>query len=433
MRKLFALILVSILSLISVSAQVNWTKYPSNPVFTPGPAFYDIVAVGQPSVIMVDDTFRMYYSAVGGDMKCRIGYAWSLDGINWTKHTDMVINTGFSGAWDSEWLDTPEIVKVDSGYLCYFYGDSIGYDTSLTHNEGATHSAIGVAYSPDGINWTKSPANPVFTRGNYGEWDGTWVESPAVLRDENTGELMMWYNGVDTTTWKIQIGLATSSDGINWTKYAGNPVLQDGNWGEYDDMWLGTPAVIYKTDHFEMWYSSAASADYNTATHKFDTLRICFAYSDDGVNWNKYAHNPLFNTGTTPYDSLIEHGGPWAPDVVYIPDSSTYYLWYEAAGGFLLATADSSFVYVGEDENEMKNSVSIYPNPSTDKIIIETNNILEYEWSVLLYDLNGRIVSRNEKISNKSFLIETKGLKKGVYIISIELNNKFYFEKVIFQ
>lgn len=433
MRKLFALILISILSLISVSAQVNWTKYASNPVFTPGPAFYDAVAVGQPTVILVDDTIKMWYSAVGGDMKCRIGYAWSLDGISWTKHTDMVINTGFPGEWDSEWLDTPEIVKVDSGYLCYFYGDSIGYDTSLTHNEGATHSAIGVAYSPDGITWIKSPANPVFTRGNYGEWDGTWIESPAVLRDENTGELMMWYNGVDTVTWKIQIGLATSSDGINWNKYAGNPVLQNGNWGEYDDMWLGTPAVIFKDNHYEMWYAATSSSDYDTTTYSFDTIRICFAYSVDGILWNKYAQNPLFNTGTAPYDSLIEHGGPWAPDVVYIPDSSMYMLWYEAAGGFLLATADSNCIFTGTIKNETDKPVYVYPNPATDKIIIETKNISEQEWSVELFDLNGRLVYSNEKISNNRFCIEAKGLIKGVYIISIEINNKFYFEKLIIQ
>jgi len=101
MKNFFALILISILSLISVSAQVNWTKYASNPVFTPGPVFYDAVAVGQPTVILVDDTIKMWYSAVGGDMKSRIGYAWSIDGVNWTKHSDMVINTGFSGEWDS--------------------------------------------------------------------------------------------------------------------------------------------------------------------------------------------------------------------------------------------------------------------------------------------------------------------------------------------
>ncbi|PLW94130.1 MAG: hypothetical protein C0592_03835 [Marinilabiliales bacterium] len=422
-----------IVSFTQVSAQLNWEKYINNPVITNGPAFYDAVAVGQPSVIMVDDTFRLYYSAVGGDMKSRIGYAWSPDGINWTKHSDMVINTGYPGEWDSEWLDTPEIVKVDSGYLCYFYGDSIGYDT-LNDLNGVTHSAIGVAFSPDGINWTKSPANPIFTKGNMGEWDGTWIESPAVIRDENTGELMMWYNGVDTATWKIQIGLATSPDGINWTKYAGNPVLQHGNWGEYDDSWLGTPAVIFKNNHYEMWYSATSSNDYNIATYSFDTISICFAYSDDGIQWNKHPQNPLFNTGTAPYDSLLEHGGPWAPDVVYIPDSSTYYLWYEAAGGFLLATSDSDFVYVGDKEFNTKNPVTVFPNPASGMLNIETNEKHNNEWSFILYDLFGRVVFAKDNIANPKFSFETGWLEPGTYIICVQLlDGLTVIEKIIIR
>jgi len=250
------IIIISLFISSSIIAQVNWEKYPSNPVFTKGPAFYDLVGVGQPTTLFENDTIKMWYAAVGGDMKARVGYAYSIDGINWTKHSDMVMNTGYSGEWDSEWIDTPEILKVDSGYLLYYYGDSIGYDTSLADLEAVTHSAIGVAFSTDGINWVKEPSNPVFTKGNVGDWDGTWVESPALLRNDTTGELLMWYNGIDTITWKTQIGLATSPDGINWTKHASNPIVQNGSMGTYDDMWLGTPAVIYKTNHYEMWYSS---------------------------------------------------------------------------------------------------------------------------------------------------------------------------------
>ena len=40
----------------------------------------------------------------------------------------------------------------------------------------------------------------------------------------------MWYTGVNTfgPTGLVQAGYATSSDGLNWTKYSGNPVIPRG-------------------------------------------------------------------------------------------------------------------------------------------------------------------------------------------------------------
>ena len=418
---------------INVYPQINWTKYANNPVFSKGPAFYDVMAVGQPTVLIENDTIKMWYSAVGGDMKSRIGYAYSIDGVNWTKYSDMVINTGYQGEWDSKWLDTPEIIKVDSGYLLYYYGDSIGYDTNYIHYEAVTHSAIGFAFSTDGINWTKYTNNPVFLKGNYGEWDWTWIESPAILFNNSTGELQMWYNGIDTLTWKVQIGLATSSDGIHWTKYLNNPVLTYGNTGTYDDAWLGTPAVIYKTDHYEMWYSSASSQDYNSVTYKFDTLRICFATSSDGTNWTKYPNNPLFNTGTMPYDSLIDTGGPWAPDVIFDTDSNLYKMWFETASGFLLATSQNTYVYIGYNNgnNYSANDLNIYPNPSKNFTTIEFSNPKYEKYTINIYNDMGQIVKSIKNIHKEKFKINTQNLNTGIYYFEIRNEKQIITTKKI--
>jgi len=45
-----------------------------------------------------------------------------------------------------------------------------------------------------------------------------------VVRDGD--EYKLWYSGYDGKTWRI--GLATSRDGINWTKDHRNPVLVTG-------------------------------------------------------------------------------------------------------------------------------------------------------------------------------------------------------------
>jgi len=428
------IILILIALSVNLQAQIHWVKYTNNPVFTKGPAFYDVVAVGQPTVLLENDTLKMWYAAVGGDFKSRIGYAYSTDGINWTKHSDMVINTGYQGEWDSKWLDTPEIIKVDSGYLLYYYGDSIGYNTDLTHSEAVTHSAIGVAYSKDGINWIKYANNPVFYRGNYGDWDGTWIESPAILENALTGKLMMWYNGIDTVTWKIQIGLATSDDGINWIRNTENPVLSNGPIGTYDDVWLGTPAVIYKTDHYEMWYASAGSRDFNPNTFVFDTLRICFATSDDGINWTKYENNPLFNTGTLPYDALIDEGGPWAPDVIFDTGSDIYKMWFETKSGFLFATAPDTY----KNSNNKKpglitNDINIYPNPITDYFVIDFTNFPKSTWDISLYNIRGQAILRSKDISVSKYFIKTKELPNGEFLLNLKNKNEEIFTKKLIK
>ena len=47
---------------------------------------------------------------------------------------------------------------------------------------------------------------------------------PCVVRDGD--EYKLWCSGYDGKTWRI--GLATSRDGINWTKDHRNPVLVTG-------------------------------------------------------------------------------------------------------------------------------------------------------------------------------------------------------------
>jgi len=408
---------------VNIYSQTQWTKYAGNPVLVKGPDAWDAIGIGQPTVLWENDTIKMWYIGVGADFKGRLCYAYSLDGINWVKHNNIVMDVGGAGAWDRGWLDTPEIVRDSSGYKLYYYGDTAWQFSAI-------NSAIGVAYSTDGINWTKEASNPIFTKGTTGEWDDTWVESPAVIFDYNiNGPYKMWYNGMDTTTWRVQIGLATSMDGITWVKHTGNPVLSNGNWGTYDDMWLGTPAVLYDGNAFEMWYSSTAASSYNVNTQAFDTVGICYATSTDGINWVKHPLNPVFNTFTAPYDSLLDSKGPWAADVVFNPNTQTYMLWFEAAGGFMLATAPKDNVTIADKIHS--ESVNIYPNPASEYFIFENmkDNLVK-ACQIIVYDVLGREVAR-EPVTEKITRIETSYWPSGVYILNWINNNTIISRKLI--
>lgn len=421
------LLLIALICNINSNGQTSWTKHVDNPVLTKGPDNFDIIAIGQPTTLFENDTIKMWYGGVAADMKARICYAYSLDGINWTKHNSPVLEVGNSGEWDRGWLDTPEIVKDNTGYKMYYYGDTVQQFSAIS-------SAIGVAYSTDGINWTKDINNPIFTKGNIGDWDGSWIESPAILFDSLTGEYKMWYNGVDTSTWKINIGLATSTDGVSWTKYINNPVIQTGNWGAYDDMWLGTPAVCKTDNYYELWYSATSTNSYNYTTASFDTVSICYATSIDGINWDKHTDNPLFHTFTAPYDSSVDRGGPWAPSVIFNPNTNNYMMWFEANGAnsdfsISFATAPKSTSNISE--NYDKNSdVIVYPNPFNSSATIYIKDNVNNA-SLKIFNFVGQTVYSQLNIDKQKIKIERNTLTRGVYFYNILNNNKIVNGRLI--
>ncbi len=190
---------------------VHWTKYSQNPVLDLGPeGSWDAQHVANPSVLFDGTEYKMWYT--GLNMRMRIGYATSKDGIHWTKHPENPVLD--VGAWetcpDSD-IWSPSVLFLAGEYKMWF----TGFDGRMK---------IGYATSKDGVHWVKYTAHPVLEPGTWGAWDDRGVWSPCVLF--LAGEYKMWYSGWDGET--VRIGYATSRDGIHWTKHPANPALDPG-------------------------------------------------------------------------------------------------------------------------------------------------------------------------------------------------------------
>ena len=72
-------------------------------------------------------------------------------------------------------------------------------------------------------NRMKYQRNPVVRAGGNGEWDSIKADNPFVMFDLKVCD-KMWYHGQNLSY--SAIGYATSSDGIQWTKYSENPILK---------------------------------------------------------------------------------------------------------------------------------------------------------------------------------------------------------------
>ena len=151
---------------------------------------------------------------------------------------------------------------------------------------------IGLATSPDGVAWTKYPQNPIMS-GTTGQWDGGSVNDEWVLYE--SGQYKMWYGGqtiVGGNVTAYQIGYATSPDGIHWTKYAGNPVLTQGPSGTWDDRYVHIPTVIRNGSSYVMYYSGTST---KTSIHE---VSLGMATSPDGVHWTRSGPLALAKSGS---------------------------------------------------------------------------------------------------------------------------------------
>ena len=141
--------------------------------------------------------------------------------------------------------------------------------------QGPESNEIRLAVSSDGVSWGPGADGPVLTVEQL--WEGRLVYNPAVLFDRTTSTYRMWYDAGPDSDAGRRIGLATSTDGLTWTKCPDNPVLGPGGVtarrGRGRRMWC----CDEESGVLEMWYTAYSSA----------SSGIAYATSLDGVLWSE--------------------------------------------------------------------------------------------------------------------------------------------------
>lgn len=216
---------------------ITWTKYSGNPVFVPGAAGDFDATIGGCSVIFYSGKFHMWYNGWNSaltPLTTKIGYAYSDDGIHWTKSPTSVFERGSAGSWDEKTVGIGSVIKEDSVLKMFYQGKS------------ATSSLFtGLATSPDSIHWTRqNSGNAVLAGGLAGAWDQYSQCVGTVLKKD--GRYEMWYDNQSKAPYCI--GYASSTDGgLNWTTYANNPIIS-GDAGTWDAGFAIYPMVVRRPD-----------------------------------------------------------------------------------------------------------------------------------------------------------------------------------------
>jgi predicted GH43/DUF377 family glycosyl hydrolase len=155
------------------------------PVLSPGPrGSFDEVAVADPYVIRVGDSWYMYYLGQDRARRQQIGLARSQDGVVWEKlRTNPVLAMGEPGGMDDRGLGEPAVWQLGGWYWMLFTG-----------RDAQENRSLGLARSADGVKWTRS--KQVF-RGDQ-PWDSKVLCDPAVL--VQNGRVRVWFGGGDVAS-----------------------------------------------------------------------------------------------------------------------------------------------------------------------------------------------------------------------------------------
>ncbi len=198
------------------------------------------------------------------------------------------------------------------------------------------------------VNFVPYKSNPVFSHADSSAWDKQIRERGYILKEDDGYH--MWYTGykkMDDHDTRL-LGYANSPDGINWTRYAQNPIFR-GSWTE--DM-----MVVKSGNTYTMF-----------AEGRGDTAHMLT--STDKINWEDHGPLQIAYTNGQPLSA-----GPYGTPTVWVEDS-TWYLFYERndSSVWLASSKDRKLWTNVQDEPVLDSGPEPY-----DKYGVALNQVIKY-------------------------------------------------------
>jgi beta-1,2-mannobiose phosphorylase / 1,2-beta-oligomannan phosphorylase len=242
---------------------VRFKSYENNPVFSgTGVETWDKNIRERGFILKEQDGYHMWYTGYNEeatDTMLKLGYATSSDGVRWTRYPANPI-------FRESWVEDMMVVLHDGTYYMFAEGLNdrahllisqnkiswsdrgflkISYTNGKPLSEGPygtptvfkgldrkwyllyerNDEGIWLATSDDFINWTNVRDEPVIERGPeaYDRY-GVAVNQVVVYH----GIYYAVYHATALEDWsEWSTNVAASKDLLNWTKFAGNPIIKE--------------------------------------------------------------------------------------------------------------------------------------------------------------------------------------------------------------
>jgi predicted GH43/DUF377 family glycosyl hydrolase len=283
-----------------VRSKYSFVKYQASPILgdgTTGTLF-------DPSCIIDEKEEKRFRCYVSKRNEGSIVLYESSDGVNFGNDYKTIIKTDNLGYYI---YNRASVIKKDDIYYMYF-----------TKQINGEISEIYVGVSEDGISFDIKE-EPVLVAEL--EFEAKSVMNPDVVYNDSTQEFLMYYAAGEIYEPDV-IGLATSKDGIAWTK-ADKPVLEkNSDKNSLDCFKVGATDVHIIDGVFYMFY--IGYTDMNTG-------RIILTKSLDGKKFDRSMYKVIVEPSQNSFDS----DSVFKPSAIYDRKTNRWYLYYNGRTGSL--------------------------------------------------------------------------------------------------
>lgn len=212
--------------------------------------------------------------------------------------------------------------------------------------ETATRPAA--VFAPELLHWTPYAGNPVFAGSGGDTWDRKIRERGYILREGPLWRL--WYTGYNDARSEMRfLGLATSADGLHWTRDPANPI--------HAASWVEDVCVVKQGDTYSLF-----------AEGRHDQAH--WLISPDGLHWSEQGTLDIRTTSGQPFSP-----GPFGTPTVWV-EGARWYLFYERRdAGVWLASSTDQKVWTNVQDTPV-----LEPGPDAyDRYAIALDQVIRYQ------------------------------------------------------
>ncbi len=197
-------------------------------------ATYEAKGMAAPCALVVGMKVHLFYQIYGNDRKDAICHAWSTDGIVFTRDkTNPIFHPEES--WTCGRAIDAEVIKFGENYFLYY----------ATRDPDFRIQLQGVAVAPGNSDFKRQDWKNLSASGPMLKpelpWEKDCIEGASAVNMKGT--LYMFYAGAYNNA-PQQIGVAKSTDGVNWQRLSDKPFLANGQPGEWNSSESGHPHIF---------------------------------------------------------------------------------------------------------------------------------------------------------------------------------------------
>ncbi len=247
--------------------------------------------------------------------------------------------------------------------------------------------------------------NFVFITANYGAIDIGNYAAPQLIDVDRDG--------------KLDLLIGEQSGNINYYRNTGTTTV---------------PNFTLITNLFGSVYvnQTGYSTGYSVPCMYDDSGTYIFLVGSERGWLNRYDNidgnlSGTFTRTDSMYVSTLE-GGNVAATITDLNNDGLYDLVMgNYSGGVSLWYGDTN-VFTGQQYIQQFSTFTLFPNPTTDKLIVRMGNAISYKQTFIIYDLSGKEMLRM-KINNQETQLNVAALPSGIYICCLMDENGFSSNK----